>query len=195
MNDTITGYIDASIRALQRLAADVPLLARLHEAVTCCEEALLQGGRILFCGNGGSAADAMHLAGELVGRFNYDRPGMAGIALTADTSALTAIGNDYGFEQVFARQVEALGRPGDVLIALSTSGQSMNLVRALEAAARLRLRRIGFTGRDGGTMATLCEIELRAPAQETPLIQQQHMVMGHLLCAELERRLHPGRPI
>ena len=191
MATTIEAYLSSSIAVLQRMLADDALRAKVREAADRCIEAIRGDRKVMFAGNGGSAADAQHLAGELVSRFNYDRPGMAGVALTTDTSILTAVGNDYGYEKSFSRQVEALARPGDVLIGLSTSGRSPNVLRALEAARARGVTVIGFTGRDGGQMASLCDIEIRIPEQSTPLIQQGHMVVGHLICALLEEAVHP----
>jgi len=189
--DPIKTYFDDSAAVLQRMRADPALPGQVQEAASLCTTALRNGGKILFCGNGGSAADAQHLAGEFVSRFMYDRPGMASIALTTDTSILTAIGNDYGYEQLFARQVEALGRPGDVLVGISTSGRSPNVIGGLAAARQGALRTIGFTGRDGGAMAALCDIEIRVPSDSIPLIQQGQMVVGHLLCLLVEQAIHP----
>lgn len=187
----ITTHLDASIAVLARLRADPELPARLGQAARACVGALAAGGKIMFCGNGGSAADAQHLAAELVGRFRHDRPALAAIALTTDSSILTAIGNDYGFEQLFARQVQALGRAGDVLVAISTSGRSGNLLAALGAARAAGITTIGLTGGDGGAMAGLCDIELRVPAVDTALIQQAHITLGHALCGLVEDALHP----
>ena len=146
---------------------------------------------MLLAGNGGSAADAQHLAGELIGRFNYDRAPAAAIALTTDTSALTAIGNDYGYERVFERQVRGLGRKDDVLIAISTSGRSANILRAIGAARELGLVTVGMTGKSGGEMAPLCDLCLRAPSDSTPLIQQIHIIAGHVIFGLVEERLFP----
>lgn len=188
-------YIDAEFRKalanMQALAADAPLHDDLQRAVEACVEALRGGGKLLFCGNGGSAADAQHWAGELVSRFYYDRPGLAAIALTTDTSILTAVGNDYGYDYTFARQVEALGRAGDVLVAISTSGNSPNVLRAAEAARARGMRVLAFTGRHGGTLAPLADIAFRMPSDETPRIQEGHEFVGHLLCALVEARMHP----
>ncbi|WP_206601488.1 SIS domain-containing protein [Mycobacterium paraense] len=151
---------------------------------------LRSGGKVMFCGNGGSAADSQHLAAELVGRQNYDRAPAAGLALTVDTSALTALGNDYGYETVFARQVEALGREGDVLIGISTSGRSANVVRALEAAKAKGIVTVSFTGdrpRDMG----IAEYQLNVPADETAKIQELHILCGHIIFALVERGLFP----
>ena len=143
---------------------------------------LAAGGKILTCGNGGSAADAQHLSGELVGRFLLERPALPSVALTVDTSILTAVGNDYGFDEVFARQVRGLGRQGDVLIALSTSGKSPNIIKALEVAKRIGLVTVGLTGKGGGQMPSLCDYLLDVPHLQTPLVQEIHGTVVHLLC-------------
>lgn len=144
--------------------------------------ALAQDGKILFCGNGGSAADAQHLAAEFVNRFLMDRPPLPGIALTTDTSALTAISNDFGFEHVFSKQVRGLGRAGDVLLAISTSGTSPNITEALKTARELGLITMGLTGKGGGDMPPLCDYLLDVPDDSTALIQEVHITVGHLLC-------------
>ena len=143
---------------------------------------LAQDGKILFCGNGGSAADAQHLAAEFINRFLMDRPPLPGIALTTDTSALTAIGNDFGFEQIFSKQVRGLGREGDVLLAISTSGASPNITDALKAARGLGMITMGLTGKGGGDMPPLCDYLLDVPDDSTALIQEIHITVGHLLC-------------
>ena len=153
--------------------------------------ALAAGNKVLLAGNGGSAADAQHIAGEFVGRFNYDRAPVAAIALTTDSSALTAIGNDYGYDHVFERQVQGLGRPGDVLIAISTSGRSPNILKAIAAARAGGLCVIGFTGKSGGDMASHCDLCLCAPSDSTPFIQQLHITLGHIICGLVEERLFP----
>ena len=144
------------------------------------------GGKLLVCGNGGSAADSQHIVAELVGRFLAERPGYAAIALTVNTSTLTAVGNDYGFDEVFARQVQALGGPRDVLLVLSTSGHSTNCVRAVEQAKAQGLRAYGFLGRDGGSLRALVDGAVIAPSDHTPRIQELHIFLGHLLCQLLE---------
>ena len=144
------------------------------------------GGKILFCGNGGSAADSQHLAAELTGRYLRDRAPLAAVALTVDTSALTAIANDYSYDEVFARQVRGLGRPGDVLVGISTSGNSRNVVAALEAARALSMRTIGLTGAGGGRMKELCDVCLCVPSTDTPRIQEMHIAAGHMLCELVE---------
>jgi len=188
-------FVVDSLRAtaglLARMAEDERLCADTAEAAGRVVAALRAGGTLLICGNGGSAADAQHWAGELVSRFQHDRPGLAAIALTTDTSILTAIGNDYGYERLFARQVEALGRPGDVLFAISTSGRSPNVLAALRAARERGLATVGFTGEGGGEMAPLCDILLRVPADSTPRIQEGHEVLGHAICALVEAAMFP----
>jgi D-sedoheptulose 7-phosphate isomerase len=187
----IDGEFAKTIANLQSMAADRSARDLLEQAVRMCAAALRSGGKLLLAGNGGSAADAQHWAGELVSRFYYDRPGLTAIALTTDTSVLTAIGNDYGFDYIFARQVEALGRKGDVFIAISTSGNSANVLRAADAARERGLGVIGFTGQSGGQLAAKCDLCLRVPSTETPRIQEGHEVLGHLLCALIEADLFP----
>ena len=140
----------------------------------------------MLCGNGGSAADAQHIAAELTGRYKTERGALAGIALTTDTSALTAIGNDYGYEFVFSRQLEALGREGDLLIAISTSGNSGNVVKALELARKIGIKTIGLSGRTGGVMNELCELNLVVPSNDTPRIQEMHIMIGHIICQAID---------
>ena len=173
------------------MAADPGLSDNIVGAVELCVESLRAGGKVMFAGNGGSAADAQHWAGELVSRFYYDRPGLAAIALTTDSSILTAIGNDYGYDYTFARQVEALGREGDVLVAISTSGNSPNILRAADAARTRGMQVIGFTGRGGGKLAPMTDLCFRMPSDETPRIQEGHEFVGHLLCALIEAGLFP----
>lgn len=158
----------------------------LQQAAEACIDALKNGRKILLFGNGGSAADAQHIAAELTGRYKKERRGLAAIALTTDTSALTAIGNDYGYDRIFDRQVEALAREGDVLIGLSTSGNSANVLQALALGKTLGCRTIGISGKGGGKMAPLCDINLIAPSDDTPRIQEIHIFIGHTLCHLIE---------
>ncbi len=155
---------------------------------------LAQDGKILFCGNGGSAADSQHLAAEFVNRFLMDRPPLPGIALSTDTSALTAIGNDFGFEHVFSKQVRALGRAGDVLLAISTSGTSPNISEALKAARGIGMITMGLTGKGGGDMPALCDYLLDVPDDSTPLIQEIHITVGHLICRLVDYYLFENVP-
>ena len=159
----------------------------LEIAANLCIDSLKNGGKILIFGNGGSAADAQHIAAELVGRYKVDRKALAAIALTTDTSALTAIGNDYGYSHVFERQVEALANEGDVAIGISTSGGSDNVNSALKLAKELGCKTIGFSGRDGGEMNALCDVNLVVPAEDTPRIQEMHIVIGHTICHLIEQ--------
>lgn len=164
------------------------VLARMGEAVA---RALRAGGKLLVAGNGGSAADAQHIAGEFTSRLMFDRRPLAALALTTDTSGLTAIANDYGYEHVFSRQVMALGRPGDAFLGISTSGRSPNVLRALDAARDAGLVCLGFAGRDGGAMRERCDLILEAPSSGTPIIQQIHITAAHVVCALAERALCP----
>lgn len=159
------------------------------EVADRCVVALKQGKKILLAGNGGSAADAQHLAGELITRLRYERPALSAIALTTDTSALTGAGNDYAFEKIFSRQIEALGQPGDVLIAISTSGQSPNILCALEAAALKQMTTIGFTGIKAPAFTERCDIVLNIPSNETQKIQECHIMIGHIICALIEEAI------
>jgi D-sedoheptulose 7-phosphate isomerase len=147
------------------------------------------GGKILFCGNGGSASDSQHLAAELTGRFIKDRKPLGAIALTTDTSALTSIANDYAFDDVFARQVMALGRAGDLLVGISTSGNSKNVIRAVEEAKALGMTSVGLLGRDGGQLRALCDLAIVVPSEATARIQESHILIGHTLCGLIERHL------
>jgi D-sedoheptulose 7-phosphate isomerase len=192
MKQYIRDEVSKTIATMQGIAADEGLIAEVERVVAACCAALRAGNKILFAGNGGSAADAQHLAGELVSRFKFDRPGLAALALTTDTSILTAIGNDYGYDRVFARQVSAVGAPGDVLIAISTSGRSPSILRALEEAKRKGLVTVGFTGANGRDMEPLCQHCIRVPAMETPKIQEGHIALGHIVCGLIECELFDG---
>jgi D-sedoheptulose 7-phosphate isomerase len=166
-----------------------PLVAGTVELLAAAYRA---GNKLLVCGNGGSAADAQHLAAEIVGRFKMERRGLPAIALTTDSSILTAIGNDYGFDRIFSRQVEALAAPGDVVIGISTSGNSPNVQQALELARRSGCRTVGLLGRDGGSIAGIVDIALTVPSHDTPRIQEGHICMIHIICDLLEKRLFAG---
>lgn len=191
MKDFIASEFAKLLANFQAMSGDESLARDLITAVALSTTALRSGNKLMFAGNGGSAADAQHWAGELVSRFYYDRPGLAAIALTTDSSILTAIGNDYGYDYTFARQVEALGREGDVFIAISTSGNSPNIIRAAESARERGISVVGFTGASGGKLAALCDICFRIPSSETPRIQEGHEFVGHLLCALIEAAMYP----
>lgn len=179
---------------VKRLTAET-INDEIAQAARLCINSLQSGGKITLCGNGGSAADAQHLAGELVGRFLLERPGYAGLALTTDTSILTAIGNDYGFDEVFSRQVEGLLKPEDVLIALSTSGNAADCVRAVEKAIEIGAKTIGMTGEKGGRLAEICDVCLKIPSSVTARIQETHITIGHILCLIIERELVAGETV
>ncbi|MFN4936811.1 MULTISPECIES: D-sedoheptulose 7-phosphate isomerase [unclassified Bradyrhizobium] len=174
---------------MARAAQDTALLASAGRIAAKIVTALRSGRKLLIVGNGGSAADAQHIAAEIVGRYKQERPAFAAIALTTDTSALTAIGNDYGFDHVFARQVEGLGTSGDVLLAISTSGRSPSILNALRKARERGLTTIGFTGANGLAMGELCDELLVAPSDDTPLIQQIHLATAHGICETIEAAL------
>lgn len=171
------------------VAALLGLDAAVQRAGQLAAQTLRQQGKILFCGNGGSAADSQHLASELTGRFIKDRRPLAAIALSTDTSALTCIGNDYSFDEVFARQVAGLGRKEDLLIGISTSGNSANVVRAIEEANKLGMNTVGLLGRDGGKMRAICNHSIVVPCQVTARIQECHILIGHTLCGLIEQEL------
>jgi D-sedoheptulose 7-phosphate isomerase len=178
---------------LQQIAADPALvheIAKVAEQFVAC---LREGGKVLWCGNGGSAAEAQHLAAEFVVRFTVARPALPSMSLTVDTSVLTACANDFGYDQVFARQVEAFGHPADVLVALSTSGNSPGILRALETARSRGLVTVGFTGANGGKMPPLCDTLLRVPSERTQNIQEAHAVFGHIIVALMEESLFPEK--
>jgi D-sedoheptulose 7-phosphate isomerase len=191
--EAILEYLNRSRDMVQAAIDDPAFVATLGAIAEVTANALAGGYKLLLAGNGGSAADAQHLTGEFLARFNYDRAPVAAVALTTDSSVLTAIGNDYGYEEVFARQIRGLGNSGDVFFALSTSGRSRNILRAIEAARDKRLTIIGLTGRTGGEMRRHCDICLLAPSDLTPLIQQIHIIAGHIICGIVEERLFPPR--
>ena len=189
----ILDYLVRSRDTLQAAIDDPTFAAAIGDIVEVTAGAISNGRKLLLAGNGGSAADAQHLAGEIVSRMNYDRAPAAALALTTDTSILTAIANDYGYERLFERQILGLGCPGDVFIAISTSGRSPNILRAIDAARERRIVTVGFTGRTGGEMPSRCDLCLRAPSDSTPLIQQIHITAGHIICGLVEERLFPRR--
>ena len=187
--DPIGTHLSLSLAALGRATQDASLLAAARKIAEVIVGALRAGNKLLIIGNGGSAADAQHIAAEIVGRYKQERPAHAALALTTDTSALTAIANDYGFEQVFARQVAGLGRQGDVLLGLTTSGRSPNILAALRTARERGLVTIGFTGSKGEALGALCDHLLVAPGDDTAVIQQIHLTMAHGICDQVEQAL------
>lgn len=188
-DNLVIAHIQRSIEAKQTILADTALLAALQSCVSLCVDALKASGKLIIAGNGGSAADAQHIAAELVGRYKKDRPALPAIAITTDTSALTAIGNDYGYDQVFSRQVEALVQPQDVFIGISTSGNSGNILAAADVAHQKGAKVIGLMG-PGGRLAEKSDIALNVPAPQTATIQECHIMLGHILCAGIEIELY-----
>jgi D-sedoheptulose 7-phosphate isomerase len=192
--EAVTDILDYLVRSRDTIQAaiDDPAFAvAIRDIVEVTASAIANGRKLLLAGNGGSAADAQHLAGEIVSRMNYDRAPAAALALTTDSSVLTAIGNDYGYDRLFERQILGVGCPGDVFIGISTSGRSPNILRAMDAARERGIFTVGFTGRTGGEMASRCDLCLRAPSDSTPLIQQIHITAGHIICGLVEERLFP----
>ncbi|MCX6355944.1 MAG: D-sedoheptulose 7-phosphate isomerase [Candidatus Aureabacteria bacterium] len=186
MRDEVVAQIEESAAVKKKLAAQSETVCRMVEMIIA---AYRHGGRLLICGNGGSAADAQHIAGELVGRFLRERAPLDCMALTTDSSVLTAIGNDYGFEQVFSRQVTAHGRKGDLLLAISTSGNSPDVLKAVEEAQRLKMKVIALSGRNGGALARAADLCVTVPSQLSPRIQESHATIAHIICCLVERAL------
>jgi D-sedoheptulose 7-phosphate isomerase len=183
--------IAKSAELLSRMLADDPLMTELEKVADCCVTAIRSGGKVLFAGNGGSAADAQHLAAEIVCRFSYDRPGLPAFSLVTDSSVMTAIGNDYGYEHLFARQIQAVGIAGDVFVGITTSGKSPNILMALSEGRNKGLVTVGFTGESGGEMLGLCDLCIRIPSRETAKIQEGHIILGHILCGIIEQTVFP----
>lgn len=189
--EAILEYLARSRDTVQAAIDDPAFSRTIRDIVEVTANALGAGRKLLLAGNGGSAADAQHIAGEFIGRLNYDHAPAAAAALTTDTSVLTGVANDYGYDRVFERQILGLGRAGDVFIAISTSGRSPNILRAIDAARQKQLAVVGFTGRTGGEMASRCDLCLCAPSDSTQLIQQIHITAGHIICGLVEERLFP----
>lgn len=187
--ERVSRSIESSIATHQRLLGNADTLAVIATAGDVLVGALLQGRKVLLFGNGGSAADAQHIAAEFVGRFNFDRPALSALALSVNSSCVTAIGNDFGFDQVFSRQIEALGARGDVAIGISTSGNSSNVLRAMEVARKMGLHTVGFTGSNGGKLKEAVDHCICVPSNETPRIQECHILVGHVLSQVVEETL------
>jgi D-sedoheptulose 7-phosphate isomerase len=192
--DSVARFFSRSQQVLEAAGADRTLVATAAEIAALITRTFRHGGKLLIAGNGGSAADAQHIAAEFVCRFKMERSPLPAIALTTDTSVLTAAGNDYGFEQVFARQILGLGRPGDCFLALSTSGRSPNVLNALTTARDHGIATVGLTGEKGEAMRPICDLLLSAPSAETDLVQQIHMVVAHAVCGIVERELFGAPP-
>ena len=193
--EIILREINDSISVKQKILEDAELLHSVEKVANECVEAYSRGNRVLLAGNGGSAADAQHIAAEFVSRYAFDRPGLAAIALTTDTSILTAIGNDYGYEQIFRRQLQANGRQGDIFIGISTSGNSPNVLAALQSAKELGITAVALTGQRETKMHEHCDYRIRVPSESTPRIQESHILLGHIICGIVEDALfeNPGK--
>jgi len=189
MSSIIKQSIEASIEVKRKLLHSDEVLSAIHDVAACCVGLYQNDNKVLLAGNGGSAADAQHIAAELVGRYGFDRPSLSAFALTTDTSALTAIGNDYGYDRVFSRQLEGVGRRGDLFIGISTSGNSKNLIHAFEVAKEKQITTVALVGRDGGVMAEMADFSIVVPSDETPRIQESHILIGHIICDIIEREI------
>lgn len=191
MQDIIDLEISQTIETFTKIQNDTILQQNIITIANKCIDALKSGNKILFCGNGGSAADCQHLAAELTGRMNYDRPGLAGIALTVDTSALTCISNDYGYDNVFSRQVEAIGSQGDILIGFSTSGKSRNVLEAFKSAKKKNIVCIAFLGQNDNDIGAIADFKINIPSHRTPKVQEAHISIGHIVCGLIESGMFP----
>lgn len=191
--EEIKKQIRESVEIKQLLLNNEIVLSCIQDAAEMCIESLRKGNKIMLAGNGGSAADAQHIAGELVNRFGFDRPAIAALAISTDTSVTTSIANDSSYNFIFSRQVEAIGIKGDVLITLSTSGNSTNILEAIKSAAKKGIATIGFSGSKGGKMSELCNIIVKVPSESTPRIQEVHILIGHILCHIIETSLYSAK--
>jgi D-sedoheptulose 7-phosphate isomerase len=189
VSNAISNCFKESSDLLNLVKSDIELQRALEDSCKLCIEAYKKNSKILIAGNGGSAADAQHFAGELVSRFNFDRPPLSALALSTDTSILTAIGNDYGFKEIFARQILANGRSGDVFFAISTSGNSENILQAIEVCRTLDIKVVGLTGISGGKMKDMCDLCMMIPSTSVPRIQECHLIIEHIICAVIEDSL------
>ena len=189
MKNYIKDQIKKSYETKQAIYENEDLLNKIEDVAKRCVELYRGDKKTILAGNGGSAADAQHIAAELVGRYGFDRPSIPSLALTTDTSNLTAIGNDYGYDQVFSRQLEGMGQKGDIFIGISTSGNSINIIKAFESAKLKGITTIALTGRDGGEMAKLADVALVVPSDSTPRIKESHILIGHILCDIIEKEI------
>ncbi|MBU0631330.1 D-sedoheptulose 7-phosphate isomerase [bacterium] len=189
MKEYIKNQIKSSYETKQKIYENEALLNIIEEVAKKCVAIYRSGKKTIIAGNGGSAADAQHIAAELVGRYGFDRPSLPSLALTTDTSNLTAIGNDYGYDKVFSRQLEGMGLEGDIFIGISTSGNSVNIINAFESAKEKGIMTVALTGRDGGKMAQMADIAIVVPSNDTPRIQESHILIGHILCDIIEKEI------
>lgn len=191
MENQVTSYLEDSLSVVSSIVANKGLQSKIEQLALLIVSSLKKGGKIMFIGNGGSAADSQHMAAEYVSRFAFDRKGLPGVALTTDTSILTAIGNDYSFDNVFSRQLNALGNEGDILIAYSTSGRSLNIVKAINEAKSMGIYSVLFTGLEGSALSN-ADLTIASPSSSTPHIQEGHLILGHLLCYLVEKLYFKG---
>ena len=189
MQQHIRNIIQASVDTKQQLLADPTLIQAIETVTTLVAQAFAAGNKVLFCGNGGSAADAQHLAAEFSGRFYTDRDPLPSEALHCNSSYMTAVANDYGYDVVYSRIIKGTGKPGDVLVALSTSGNSVNIINAIEQAKKVGMITVGLTGETGGKMKTMCDHLINVPSNDTPRIQESHIMVGHIICQLVEQEL------
>ena len=189
MKKYIKNQIKQSYETKQAIYENEDLLNKIEEVAQKCVDLYRTDKKTILAGNGGSAADAQHIAAELVGRYGFDRPSIPSLSLTTDTSNLTAIGNDYGYDQVFSRQLEGMGQEGDIFIGISTSGNSVNIIKAFESAKKKNIMTVALTGRDGGEMAKMADIALIVPSNATPRIQESHILIGHIICDIIEKEI------
>ena len=189
MKNYIKDQIKKSYETKQDIYTNEELLNKIEQTSKSCVELYRNGNKTILAGNGGSAADAQHIAAEMVGRYGFDRPSLPSLALTTDTSALTAIGNDYGYDKVFSRQLEGMGQDGDLFIGISTSGNSENIINAFKSAKEKNITTVALVGRDGGEMAKLADIALVVPSDSTPRIQESHILIGHIICDIIEKEI------
>ena len=189
MKEYIKNQIRSSYETKQKIYENEALIEIIEKVASKCVEIYRNGKKTIIAGNGGSAADAQHIAAELVGRYGFDRPSLPSLALTTDTSNLTAIGNDYGYDKVFSRQLEGMGQEGDIFIGISTSGNSVNIINAFESAKNKGIMTVALTGRDGGKMAQMADIAIVVPSNDTPRIQESHILIGHIICDIIEKEI------
>ena len=189
MQNYIKDQIKKSYETKQDIYNNEELLNKIEQTSKLCVELYKKGKKTILAGNGGSAADAQHIAAEMVGRYGFDRPSLPSLALTTDTSALTAIGNDYGYDKVFSRQLEGMGQVGDLFIGISTSGNSKNIINAFHSAKEKKITTVALVGKDGGEMAKLADIALVVPSDSTPRIQESHILIGHIICDIIEKEM------
>lgn len=189
MQQQISSIVEASIAVKQQLLSSTELIASIEQVTALIIKAFENGNKVLFCGNGGSAADAQHLAAEFSGRFYFDRDPLPSEALHCNSSYMTAVANDYGYDVVYSRMIKGMGRPGDVLVGLSTSGNSVNIIKAMEQAREIGMINVGLTGASGGKMKDICDHLINVPSSDTPRIQESHIMVGHIICQLVEAHL------